>query len=331
MNKIVMKRISCFILSLTLLATISGFSQILTVDARLDTNEIMIGDQVRYEIEVRRNKNDVVRFPEFNDKLTDEIEIVSKSPVDSFWSKKDQKYVLKQELLLTAFDSGLYYIPPLEFLLIRQHNKDTIRAGATYLEVYPFPLDTTNTIRDVKSIEKAPVSFSEVYPYILIVIFAGLLVWFLIYYFRKKEKNQPLIGRPKIEEPPHIIALRELDRLKSEKLWQRKETKLYYSRLTEIIRRYIEGRFDIMAMEQTTDEILIEFEGQEILSEKDYQLLRGMLSQADLVKFAKAEPLPDENETHFDSACTFVNDTKYRPPDLQVINEKETVANEITV
>ena len=326
-----MRRISCIILSFISLAVTSGFSQVMTVHARLDTNEIMIGDQVIYEIEVRRNKEDVVRFPEFEEKLTDEIEIVSKSPVDSFWSKKDQKLILSQKLLLTAFDSGLYYIPPLEFLFISHQNKDTIRTGATYLEVFPYPLDTTQTIRDIKAIEKAPVSFSEIYPYILTVIFIGLLAWFIIYYIRKKEKKQPLIGRPKIEEPPHIIAMRELDRLKSEKLWQRKETKLYYSRLTEIIRRYIEGRFGIMAMEQTTDEILIEFEGQEILSEDDFQLLREMLIQADFVKFAKAKPLPDENETHFDNACTYVNNTGYRPPEPQVVNEKVTVSDEITV
>lgn len=316
-------RISGFIIAAVILLPVSSFSQIMTVHARLDTNEIMIGDQVSFDIEVRRNKDDIVIFPGFTEKLTEEIEIVSKSPVDSFWSKKDKKYVLKQKLLLTAFDSGLYYIPPLEFLLIGRHTRDTVSTAATYLEVHPFPLDTTNTIRDIKAIEKAPVSFSEIYPYVLLVIFAGLVVWFVIYYFRRKEKKQPLIGRPKIEEPPHVIALRELDRLKAAKLWQRKETKMYYSQLTEIIRRYIEGRFGIMAMEQTTDEVLIEFEGQEILSEKDYELLREMLTQADLVKFARAEPLPDENDKHFENACAFVNHTKYRPADLQVVNEKE--------
>lgn len=325
-----MKRIWCIILFL-FLAGAGGFSQTVTVNARLDTNEITIGDQVLFEIEVSRNRDDFVKFPEFGEYLTEEIEIVDKSQVDSFWSKRDQKYVLTQKLLLTAFDSGLYYIPPQEFLYTSQQNSDTIRSAATYLEVFPFPLDTTHTIRDIKAIEKAPVTFSEVYPYILVVIFIGLLTWFIVYYIRKKEKKQPLIGRPKIIEPPHVIALRELDRLKADKLWQRKEIKLYYSRLTEIIRRYIEGRFAIMAMEQTTDEILIEFEGQEILSQNDYRLLKDMLVQADLVKFAKAEPLPDENETHFENAIAFVNGTRYRPPEPQAVSEKATVENEITV
>ena len=78
-----MKRILYIILSFLLLAGTKGYSQIVTVNARLDTNEIMIGDQVVYEIEVTRNRDDLVKFPEFEEKLTDEIEIVSKSPVDS--------------------------------------------------------------------------------------------------------------------------------------------------------------------------------------------------------------------------------------------------------
>ncbi len=326
-----MIRFSGFFMVMIVVSATTGFSQIMTVHAGLDTNAIVIGDQVSFNIEVRRNRDDFVRFPEFSEKLTGEIEIVSKSSVDSFWSKKDQKYILKQKLLLTAFDSGLYYIPPLEFLLIGENRKDTIKTTATYLEVHPFPLDTTRTIRDIKAIEKAPVSLRDVYPYVLLIVFAGLLVWFIAYYIRKKGKKQPLIGRAKIEEPPHVIALRELERLKAAKLWQRKQTKLYYSQLTEIIRRYIETRFGIMAMEQTTDEIMIEFEGHEILSEEDYQLLRKMLDQADLVKFAKAEPMPDKNETHFENACVFIDHTKYRQPDIQAVDEKETVGNEIAV
>lgn len=326
-----MKNLYSYILLLPgILIPAVDYSQMITVQAHLDTNSIVIGDQIGYEITVKRDKNTYVRFPGFGDNLTDEIEIVSKTPVDSFWSKKDQKYVLTQKLILTAFDSGLYYIPPLEFLLTGEHNNDTVRSGATYLEVYSVPLDTTNTIRDIKSIEKAPVSFGELYPYLLIVIFIGLLVWFLFYYLRRKEKRQPLLGRIKFEEAPHVVALRELEKLRTEKLWQRKKTKLYYSRLTEIIRIFIEKRFSIMALEETTDEILMELEGQEILTEEDYGLLREMLYQADLVKFAKADPLPDENETHFENACTFVSNTRYRQPEPTELNENVSLSKEVT-
>ena len=214
--------------------------------------------------------------------------------------------------------------------MISQYSVDTIISRSNYLVVHPFPLDTTKTIRDIKAVEKAPLSFSEVYPYVLGAIFIGVLIWFLMYYLKKKKKNEPLIGRPKIQEPAHIIAFRELDALKAEKLWQRKEVKLYYSKLTEIIRRYIERRFRITAMEQTSDEILVEFEGQELLSNDDFLLLKELLIQADLVKFAKADPLPDENETHFENAYKFVNNTKYIEKVSPVSQDAEPVNNEIT-
>lgn len=324
-------RFHLLFLQFILLSAGNGFAQVLSIQAQLDTNGIIIGDQVALNIEVRKNKNDIVKFPEFTESLTDEIEIVSKTPVDSLWLKDEKKMLLRQKLVLTVFDSGLYFIPPLKFVLVSQNSVDTIRSRSNYLEVRPFPIDTTGTIRDIKAIEKVPVSFREVYPYFLGAIFAGILVWFLFYYLKKKKNNEPIIGRIKIEEPAHIIAFRELDKLKSEKLWQRKEVKFYYSRLTEIIRRYIEKRFKIMAMEQTSDEILVEFEGQEILSDENHRILREMLILADFVKFAKADPFPDENETHFENAYKFVNNTKYIEQSMLTEEGNEPAGTEITM
>ncbi|MFO7656594.1 MAG: hypothetical protein R6W78_05970, partial [Bacteroidales bacterium] len=89
---------------------------------------------------------------------------------------------MKQKLFITVFDSGLYFIPPFEFVLHSTNSTDTIRSRSNYLEVLPFQLDTTNTIRDIKAIEKAPLSFTEVYPFVLAVLFIGVLIWFALYY-----------------------------------------------------------------------------------------------------------------------------------------------------
>ena len=304
-------------------------AQLLTVKALLDTNEITIGDQVRFHIEVEKDKDAVVKFPEFNDKLTDEVEIVSKSPIDSSWSKENKKVILSQNLLVTAFDSGLYYIPPIKMAFRNESITDTINSAPTYLEVHAFPIDTTGTIRDIKAIDKAPLGMSELYPYILLTVFVGLLTWFLIYYYKRKKRNEPVFKRIKPEEPAHILALRQLDKLKAEKLWQRGEVKLYYSRLTETLRTYIEKRFEIMAMEQTTDEIIVEFEGQELIDYDDLELLKKVLQEADLVKFAKGDPQPDENELNIEKAYTFVNNTKYS---LQLTeSENINIIEDITV
>lgn len=308
-----------------------AYSQVITVKAGLDTNRITIGDQVKFSIEIKKGRNVVINFPVFNDKLTNEIEIIKVSPIDSSWSKTEEKSVLRQELLLTAFDSGLYYIPPIKFTFSDEKISDTIQTSATYLEVYSFPLDTTGTIRDIKAIEKAPLGFREVLPYVLILLVIGGLIWFIFYYLKKKKKNEPVFGREKPVEPAHIIAIRELDRLKAEKVWQRGLIKEYYSRLTEIIRRYIESRFEIIAMEQTTDEILHEFEEQKNLSKDDFKLLKDMLILADFVKFAKADPLPDENEAHFENAYAFVNNTKFQPVVFDVENTVDNKSENVTV
>ncbi|MFO7658437.1 MAG: hypothetical protein R6W78_15375, partial [Bacteroidales bacterium] len=209
------------------------------------------------------------------------------------------------------------------------NSTDTIRSRSNYLEVLPFQLDTTNTIRDIKAIEKAPLSFTEVYPFVLAVLFIGVLIWFALYYLKKKKNNQPIISRIKTEEPPHIIAMRELEALRAGKLWQRKEVKLYYSRLTEIIRRYLERRYKILAMEQTTDEIMTELVAGRLIQPEDLKILKMMLERADLVKFAKGDPLPDENEQHYDNACKFVNSTKFNEDLIQVKEMNEPLSNQL--
>ncbi len=312
MDKKVVKKITS-LLALFALVSISHniFPQLVTINVDLDTNRMLIGDQVNMQIEVIKPGDASVIFPAFEENLTDEIEIVDISAVDSA-ELEENRTALYQNLIITAFDSGLLYIPPVDFLYISKGFTDTISSSANYLEVFPVKIDTTGTIRDIKGLYRAPYSLGELYPYILVLIFTGLLVWFIIYYIEKKKKDEPVLRRVRPPEMPHVIALRELDKLKAEKLWQQNKVKLYYTRLTEIIRMYIERRFEIMAMEETTSEILNEFQEREI-ENINYSILEQLLNLADLVKFAKGEPLPEENIAHMENAYTFVRNTKYQP------------------
>ena len=92
------------------------------------------------------------------------------------------------------------------------------------------------------------------------------------------------------------------------------------SREKEIIRTYIERRFSIKAMEQTTEEILSDFRK---IDTDNYEMLRSLLNLADLVKFAKGQALPDENVTHIDNAYTFINNTKVKPVESTQTEQKE--------
>jgi len=312
-----------YILLTALLISQNSMSQLVTIDTQLDTNRIMIGDQLNMSIGVTKPVNSVIRFPEFENFLTDEIEIISKSEIDSELIG-DDKIFLYQYFTITSFDSGLLYIPNFDFVYISDGFIDTISSSANYLEVIPVKIDTTGTIRDIKGLYRAPYSFGEVYPFIIMLIFVTLLIWFIIYYLKKKKKDEPILKRSKPPEPAHIIAIRALDKLKAEKLWQQNKIKLFYTRLTRIIRTYIERRYSIKAMEETTNEILEEFQGRDIKN-INYEILEQLLNLADLVKFAKGQPLPDENITHMENAYLFVMDTKYQPVEEDVVSDKVSI------
>lgn len=306
--------------------SVSG--QLVTIDAKLDTNQITIGDQTHLTFRVVKPAAANVIFPNLKDTLAGgSINILNISPVDTS-ATADGKTVLVQKYLVTAFDSGLYYIRPFPFILKTKDITDTLYSRAGYLQVHTVPIDSTGVIRDIKGLETAPLNFSEIYPYILLAIFIGLLVWFIFYYLRKRKKKEPLFQRERPVEPAHVIAIRELDKLKAEKLWQQQQTKLYYIQLTAIVRTYIERRFHIKAMEQTTDEILTDFRNEVIDTDINYDLLRSLLNLADLVKFAKQEPLPDENVKNLENAYIFVKNTKYQEPEPVENEKKEEVTDD---
>jgi hypothetical protein len=108
--------------------------------------------------------------------------------------------------------------------------------------------------------------------------------------------------------PAHEIALEELNRLEAEKLWQQGNFKMYHTRLSDIIRAYIEHRWQIPALEQTTDEILSGF-SKGMLEEELYRKLKHLLETADLVKFAKLQPVAYENEACMADSFALVRQT----------------------
>jgi hypothetical protein len=123
---------------------------------------------------------------------------------------------------------------------------------------------------------------------------------------RNREPDRSSVTPP---EPAHVIAFRELDRLKSEKIWTKGEVKQYYTRLTEITRRYIERQYDIPAMESTTEEILDAFRRTNREDSLLDEMLKDLLELADLVKFAREDPLPVDNQTNLNNAYLFVQKT----------------------
>lgn len=302
-------------LSILLCAKIIQAQQI-KATARLDSTNILIGDQIKLFLEIDYPENVAVEFPNVPDTLSEFIEVLAKSKIDTI--DLENSALLKQirSYTITSFDSGSYRIAPQWFKINVNGIADSVPTNGVTLNVFTMQIDTTRGLTDIKMPYAAPLTLKEVTPYILGIILLGAIIFLVLYSVKRKKKNKPFFSLPvKPKEPPHIIALRELDRIKNEKIWQKEKTKQYYSEVTDVLRNYIEERFEIRAMEQTTDEILDSFRyRKDLLSEKSFTNLSQILSLADLVKFAKYKPLPDDDNLTLVNSYFFVNDTKKEEP-----------------
>ena len=295
---------SVFFLSLLL---VNG--QEIKVKTALEHDSIWLGDQIKLLIVVEQTAGTKIEFPQLPDSIL-KVEILNKSKIDT--SKLDGTSIqLKQTYLIICFDSGAHVIPPFVFKVRKEGRIDSLRSNNLTLFVKMPPVDLKKGPVDIKKPFGAPVTFKEIAPWILGIILVGAVVFLIIYALSRRNKNKPLFQRPpKPKVPAHIIALQELDKLKGEELWQHEKVKDYYTRLTDIVRVYIEDRFTIAAMEQTTFEILTSFKAKETqVDPKSVVELKEILEVADLVKFAKFTPLPDENHMMLSNAYLFVKET----------------------
>jgi hypothetical protein len=293
-----------------------AISQNIIATATLDTNAILIGQQVKLKLQVeyKTNQGNIkIDFPKIADTLIKEIEVVGKSKVERFIpdSSDMSRLAQTQTIIITSFDSGYYAIPPFKFIISGDSNK-MIETEPILFSVNTVAVDTTIAIKDIKPPLEVPFNWKELLPYIYgglggLAVLAGIIYLILTYLKKRKKKPVPEIVIPKI--PAHVIALERLNKLKEDKLWQSGKLKEYHSELSDIIRQYIEYRFYINAMEQVTDEIMHAMRTVE-LSDELKAKLRQMLFLSDLVKFAKEQPLPNENESSWNNAYEFVMATK---------------------
>jgi len=267
----------------------------------LDTNSIKIGEQITLSITADFEKEETFVWPTFNDTITAGIEIVERSKIDS--TEKENSISLSQKFTITAWDSGSYYITPIVF----NNNKKT---EGFILNVQTVVLEENAEIKDIKPPIKAPYGWSDIWPFLL-----GIILIILIYFLLKKyvftKKNIAEKTKPKIIIPSDIIALNELAILKDKQLWQEGKLKQYHSKISEILRTYLEERFQILALELPTFDILQNLKNKGIAKE-DLESLATILQRADLAKFAKNKPIDVENKQSMEQSVIFVNNSKKR-------------------
>lgn len=293
-------------------------AQDITVKAKLDTTEFLIGDQVGLELEVKQPIKEFVGIPIFEQNVNQELEVLEQSENDTTLLETGH-YIIKKRLLVTAFDSGYYALPPIPFL----YYSDTLRTDPILFHVKTVPVDTSQAIKDIKMPYGAPLSFTEVFPWAGGGVVLAIVIFILVYIIRKLRRKEPIIRRIKPREPAHIIAFRDLERLKKDKLWQQNKIKEYYTDLTDVLRLYLWNRYSIRTLERTSEEILGSLEISDFNDDEAYNTLKDIFQLSDLVKFAKFKPIADEHEKCLSGAYNFVDRTKL------IIEEKKESEEEL--
>ena len=260
--------------------------------ARLDTNSILIGEQTNFTIANEVSNTSI--WPTYEEFLVEGVEIIQTSKLDT------TKNIISQTFTITAWDSGSYYIPAIEFA-------ENSKTEGLLLNVHTVELEEGAELKDIKQPIEEPIGWSDIWPWLLGVIALVLIIYLLKkYVFTKKEKK--IIAKPKVIIPADVTALEELTKLGKQQLWQSGKIKEYQSELSEIIRRYTEKRFSFIALELATDEILKELKSR--LNAEQLANIRTLLQRADLAKYAKSKPNDSENEESMTLAKQFVNNTK---------------------
>ena len=279
-------------------------AQTVTARASVDSTHYVVGDWIQVRVDLTHPKGTSFR-PLVGDSANGFL-ILHKLPVVPLSDTSS-----RSGFIVSRYDSALAVLPPLTFQYSRAGDTTfrTVSTNPLLLTVQTVPVDTTKDIRDVKPPLSFPISFLEILMYIGILLLIGLLIYAVYVVrkkFRKKASGAVYVPPPR---PAHVIAFEELAALREKKLWQRGLIKEYYTEVTEILRRYLENRYQIKALEETTDEILSGLAGVEIQGDI-LRAVERILRRADLVKFAKAQPGIPEHEEMFTITHDAVDRTK---------------------
>lgn len=277
--------------------------------SRISRDSILIGDQIEWTLDFQLGPGESARISKPGPEPVPGVETLGDIALDTL-SVKNGILDLRGHITLTSFDSGSYQLPPLAVLLSRPDGTvDTLVYTGPVLAVNTIPVDTaTFQAYDIKGQIRYPLTFKEILPWILLAAVLAALGWLLVRWIRFRRQNRDFFGKPVVKDPPHIVALRSLEKTRSQKLWQAGKQKLFYTQVTDTLRQYLAGRYDIPALEQTSAEIFRDLQDKNI----DPALLENMkelFATADFVKFAKYSASDQENENAIPTAVRFVNET----------------------
>lgn len=273
-------------------------------------DSVLVGDQFLYGFALDSIPEDTpILLPEMKPGTDSPFEVIRGWQLDrvkvSGRKEVPARYNIKASIVVSAFEQGIYTLSDLTVLV----GGDTLvfKAPAEPLFVKEPGIDMeTFQAHDIKPQQKFPLTFREVFPWlyggiVTLLALSALILWLVTRRKRKSEEDRSL-------EPPHIRALRKLDKLRGDKYWKAEQQKTFYSGVTDALREYIAARFGVGAMEMTTAEIFEGLKGADI-PEDLFLEMKGLFETADFVKFAKFTASDEDNAKVLPSAVRFVTTT----------------------
>ena len=298
--------ITIFLLFLSFYAN----AQRVSVSAQVDSTNMVIGDKFQLHLVATYPQNANLQSIDLTAlKEIENLDIETETDWDS--TAIGREILLKKDLTLQVWDSGYYWIPEIPFVLAENGASNIYKTNRIPITVAAVILQDSVQLADIKDILKEDANWED---YLFLIVAFGLICFAVLGYYlwKRKQDLKTAPPPPEIKLPAHEIALTALTQLRGEKLWQEGNIKTYQSRLTYIIREYLENRYEIPALESTTDEILRSLKNVDFDSSWKNKL-QYILQIADLVKFAKAKPPSDFHEKVLQEAEDFVIATKVNP------------------
>lgn len=293
-------------------------AQNIEVTAETDTTDYYVGDYIHYRISLKFDDNIKILPIGVKDSLKN-IEFLKEEPPVKSPGKKTQEVY---RYVFAGYDSAGVTIPeiPIYYTVGGDTAKNVIKTNAVEIAVHTIEVDPAAEIRDVKDPLTIPLDWIIIFIVVLVLVL--LAVGFYFWYRNYKKKKAGLeIKIPKVIIPPHKIAMQELKELEEKKLWQQSLIKEYHSEITGIIRKYFEARFNILALEMPSSELLNELKNMKE-AQNVFDTTRQFLENADMVKFAKFKPMPSVNEEMMKQAYSIVEQTK----PVESVHENKTEA-----
>ena len=289
----------------------------------LSRDTILIGDQIEWIIPLQLKEGEKFFLEDIANPPAQGVEVIKGLEIDTLSSKKGLLDI-QGRVILTSFDSGSYFLPPLIAMIERTSGKiDTLYMEGPTLEVTTVPIDTaTYVIKDIKGQIRYPLTFKEVLPWAGLALLLAAAIYALVRFIKLRRENRTFFGRPIVKDPPHIVALRSLDKIRRQKLWQNDKQKQFYTEVTDTLRQYVADRYDIVAMERPSAEMLADLKKQDI-DARMFEDIEKMFGTADLVKFAKFQASAEENEEVIPTAVRFVNTTYLSELDSEAEEKEE--------